>query len=68
MEEFTSFFNRIKIFIAAFLIFSFSISISEVSADPLEYTYKTVLIDGVWWVFVYQGDIVINSYPDDEVD
>ncbi len=30
------------------------------------YTYVRVLVDGVWWIYVYDGNVLVDSYPEDQ--
>lgn len=30
-----------------------------------EYTYVRVFKDGIWWIYVYDGAILIDEYPED---
>lgn len=30
-----------------------------------EYTYVRVFKDGIWWTYVYDGNILIDEFPDD---
>jgi hypothetical protein len=30
------------------------------------YTYVRVLVDGVWWIYVYDGSVIVESFPEDQ--
>lgn len=40
------------------------ISTSDRNIDV--YTYVRVLVDGVWWIYVYDGSVLVDSYPEDQ--
>ncbi|MBK6875299.1 MAG: hypothetical protein IPG99_02220 [Ignavibacteria bacterium] len=40
------------------------ISTSDRNIDV--YTYVRVLVDGVWWIYVYDGSVMVDSYPEDQ--
>ena len=40
------------------------ISTSDRNIDV--YTYVRVLVDGVWWIYVYDGSVLIDSFPEDQ--
>lgn len=65
-----SFLTNLKLFVVSFtLLLSVSfLTVENVLTHPVDYTYEKVLIGNVWWVFVYDGDILVNSYPDDDID
>lgn len=40
-------------------------SYSEILEHSIcEVTYERVLIDGLWWIIVYDDGVKINEYPD----
>ena len=40
------------------------ISTSDRNIDV--YTYVRVLVDGVWWIYVYDRSVLVDSYPEDQ--
>ena len=30
------------------------------------YTYVRVLVDVVWWIYVYDGSVLVDSHPEDQ--
>lgn len=71
MQSLSSLFSKVKYFLLS-LIFVFLISASPVSSvvysKTTEITTEKVLVEGVWWIYVYEDGILINTYPDDEGD
>ena len=71
MQSLSSLFSKVKYFLLS-LIFVFFISASPVSSvvysKTTEITTEKVLVEGVWWIYVYEDGILINTYPDDEGD
>ena len=69
MQSLSSLFSKVKYFLLS-LIFVFLISASPVSSvvysKTTEITTEKVLVEGVWWIYVYEDGILINTYPDDE--
>lgn len=42
-------------------------AVSEAACEDPDYTYVRVLIDGIWWIVVYDQDgFIVNIYEDDE--
>lgn len=65
----------VTILILTFTFGSFSLSANEVQAAPIstcavidkaELEYVYVFENGEWWVYVYDGGILIEVYPIDE--
>ena len=40
------------------------ISTSDRNIDV--YTYVRVLVEGVWWIYVYDGSVIVDSFPEDQ--
>lgn len=40
-------------------------SISTFEKSENEYTYVSVFKDGIWWIYVYDGNILIDAFPED---
>ena len=35
------------------------------SSEKFTLTYERVFKDGIWWIFVYDGGVLIACYPED---
>ena len=73
---------KIKNFVIALITFlvltfsfgNFSVSPNDVQAattsvssvEDNDYTYERVYIDGIWWIYVYDGGDLIAVYPDED--
>ncbi len=42
-----------------------TVSISNSARFSGEYSYVRVFKDGIWWIYVYDGSILIDAFPED---